>query len=178
MPRGGIRPAIRAKAQELGQLVPPEVLEFVAENASGNVRELEGILTQIVAQMELTNLSPTISSARDILRRSSSSYHERDDLNRRPMSHDDVIQVVAEHFDITPADILGSVRKKEIVVPRQVSMFIIRKDLGYSYEKIGELFGGRNHTTVMHAFTKVSRELKTDKNLIKHVQTLRRELNI
>lgn len=167
---------LRAKAQESGHLLPADVLEYVAEHTGSNVRELEGILTQIVAQIELTNSSPSVASIRDILRHSSSAFDDRSTSPEKPISHEDVIQRVAEHFSLSHADIVGAVRKKEIVVPRQICMYLIRKDLGYSYEKTGEIFGGRNHTTVMHAFTKISRELKSDKQLLKHVTTLRRAL--
>lgn len=169
---------LRAKSQDIGHLLPAETLEYVAEHAGSNVREIEGILTQIVAHIELTNEQPTIGSVKEILKKSSSNYVEKSVPNNKPISHEDVITCVADHFDLSQADLLGTVRKKEIVVPRQVCMYIIRKDLSYSYEKIGEVFGGRNHTTVMHAFTKVNRELKTDKNLIKHISSLRRDLNI
>ncbi len=168
---------LRAKAQESGHLIPAEVLEYVAEHTGANVRELEGILTQVVAQIELTNMAPSIASIRDALRHSGSGYQESGRSGgERPVTHDEVISAVAEHFDLSASDLTGIVRKKEIVVPRQVCMYLIRKDLGYSYEKTGELFGGRNHTTVMHAFTKVSREMKTDKNLLRHITALRREL--
>lgn len=167
---------LRAKTQERGQLLPTDLLRYIAENSGDNIRELEGILTQIIAKVELQNQIPTINVVKEIIDKSYNNGAHPQERVKRNINHDDVINFAAEHFDLSPQDIIGAVRKKEVVVPRQICMYLVRKELNYSFERIGEIFGKRNHSTVIHAYNKISSEVKKDKNIVRYVNALKREL--
>ena len=176
---------LRSKCQEKGHLLPNEVLEFIAKHSQENIRELEGVLIQIFADIELTNNTPTIDTVKKIIRRTYPTIIFEDDTDQtitgiikdaNVVSYSDIINVTAEVFSIKPSDIQGSSRKQEIVIARQMCMYLIRKELGKSFEYIGELFGGRNHTTVMHACNKMEKEINNNKNILKVYNSLKKEL--
>lgn len=89
---------------------------------------------------------------------------------------EDVVDIVAKYFSLTKSDLFGEDRKKEIMTPRQVSMYLIREILNQSYESIGDCFGGRNHTTVMHSCNKVENQMKIDEKLMRDINALKKEL--
>jgi chromosomal replication initiator protein len=170
------------KCKEFEVMIDPEVLAFIANNINTSVRELEGVLRQVVADMQLTHSVATISSAAQIIRRLDKAREIIGyDLEavKGPSSAqtvDDVINVVAGYYKITVNDLIGDNRQKEIMIPRQVCMYLIKNSLGASYERIGQSFGGRNHTTVMHACNKTLNRLTKDIKIIKDVNTLKREM--
>lgn len=175
---------MRSKCQEKGHLLPNDILEFIAQYSQENIRELEGVLTQVFADVELTNQSPSKDTIKKIIRRTYPNIifddDTRDDLPKNKtstvVSFDDIINVTAEVFTVKPSDILGNTRKQEVVIARQMCMYLIRKELNKSFEHIGELFGGRNHTTVMHACRKVEDEINNNKNILKIYNSLKKEL--
>ncbi|MDD4351371.1 MAG: chromosomal replication initiator protein DnaA [Candidatus Gracilibacteria bacterium] len=172
---------LRVKAQEQGLLVGQDILEYIAHNCGENIRELEGVLTQIIAEIEHTNKAPSIESVTKILNRATSADLKVNDQNAprfKAVDHEDIINFTAEYFNISPNELFGTVRKKEVVVPRQICMFLIRKELDYPLERIGEIFGGRNHTTVMHAVNKVAKDINSDKLILKSVNLIKKELRI
>lgn len=173
---------LQRKAQEYEALIPTEVLEFIAYHCQNSVRELEGVLKQAMAQAELENSMPTVKSVANIMdklcpERSHRSFVVTDE---RKIITDimEVIKLVAAYYNVTPEDLIGNVRKREFMVPRQVCMYLIRQELHQSLEHIGEEFGGRNHTTVMHSCEKVSSCLKYDQRLVRDVNALKREMGL
>lgn len=165
------RIAILRKKAEVDKLtVPDEVLEYIAKNIASNIRELEGALTRIVAFATLTNEEISISLAENSL---------KDIFNNHaavPITPELIQEKVANYFNIRVEDIQGSKKPKNIAFPRQISMYLCRKLLDISLPKIGENFGGRDHTTVIHAISKIEKQLETDAELQKTVVLLEKEI--
>lgn len=173
---------LHAKCREHQVLMPTEVLEFIAYNVHHSIRELEGVLMQAIAQYELEHSTPTIRSVAQILKklnRDADLAILEDGREQRALAKtpEDVLEIVADYFKVTKSDLIGAVRRKEISMPRQVCMYLIRKELGSSYEQIGAEFG-RNHTTVMHAFEKVVKLLRKDQKLVRDMNALKAEMGL
>ena len=167
---------LRRKCQERGIIVAPEVLEFIAHEITSNVRELEGVLVQTIAQWQCNSIEPTVDAVANFL----AKHHRLSSLknNQRSISFADVINFSADYLDLAPADITSARRNKEIVTARQICMYILKHDLNMSYDLIGKNFGGKNHTTAMHAVRKITNEMQTDKALVRSVNAIRRSLGI
>jgi chromosomal replication initiator protein len=160
---------LQAKADTLPLEIPPKVLEFLAHKISSNVRELEGALTRIVAHAELVGRPVTMESTQDVLR----------DLlraNDRRVTIDEIQKKVAEHFNMRVADMYSERRARAVARPRQVAMFLAKQLTQRSLPEIGRKFGGRDHTTVMHACKKVEELMATDQSFAEDVELLRRTL--
>ncbi len=161
---------LRKKSERDHIVVPDDVMAYIAKNIASNIRELEGALTRIVAFATLTNQDISLSLAENSL---------KDIFNKNtsvPLTPDLIQQVVADHFNIRIEDIQGSKKPKNIAFPRQISMYLCRKLLDISLPKIGESFGGRDHTTVIHAITKIEAQLETDTALQKTLLQLEKEI--
>ena len=172
---------LKQRCQDLRVIIDPEVLECIAFNIETNVRDLLGVLMQVVSQTTLNDTVPTIELVANIL----SSQHKIHQIHRSSTSvgpveqaknMNQIIETVAHYFHVTKDDLVGPVRKKDIAVARQISMYLIRRELDHSYEKIGSYFGGRNHTTVLHAYNSIEDRLKTDHRLIRDVTALKKEM--
>jgi chromosomal replication initiator protein len=160
---------LQAKAEQRRQDVPPKVLEFLAHKITSNVRELEGALTRITAHAQLIGRSITLESAQDVLQ----------DLlraNDRRATIDEIQKCVAEHFNIRLADMSTARRARAVARPRQVAMYLAKQLTPRSLPEIGRRFGGRDHTTVIHAIKKVEELLASDKTFAEDVEMLRRML--
>lgn len=175
---------LQDQSQAMGVLIDREVLEFIAYNVSSSVRELTGALKQAIAAADLENSVPTVRSVATLLRRLNVSKELVGDITdssqavRIIKSVDDVIDLVAEYYRLNRSDLLGDVRKKEIMIPRQVCMYLIRQELNESYERIGSDFGGRNHSTVLHACNKIVTRLKFDKRLVRDLNAIKKEMGL
>ncbi len=175
---------LQQKCQEFEVLIDPSVIEFIANNVHNNVRELEGVLRQAVAEAELEDKVPTIHSVARIIKRLNKAQKiigydieaKRNGFIAKTI--DDVMDIVSNYYEVTVDDLKGKGRKKEIMIPRQVCMYIIKNELGHSYEKIGDDFGGRNHTTVMHACNKLSKKVKSDLRLVRDINAIKREMGM
>lgn len=140
---------LRFKARERSYQVDPAVLEYIAQTVETNIRELEGSLNRLMVFCQLNNTAPTLEKVKDVL--SSIIFSPK----KRGVSPKKIMQVVADFYNVTMDDLIKQSRKKEYVTPRQIAMFIIRKELETSLPMIGEIFGGRDHTTVIHAIDKI-----------------------
>lgn len=176
---------LNQKCREYQAIIAPEVLSFIANNVHNSVRELEGVLKQAIAEAQLSDSVPTIRSVAQIIKRLNKAQEiigydleAKRELAARAKTALDVKGIVAVYYRLTTDDLVGKARKKEINVPRQVCMYLIKHELNQSYESIGEEFGGRNHTTVMHACNKTADRLKTDLNLVKDVNAIKREMGL
>jgi chromosomal replication initiator protein len=150
--------------------VPPEVLEFIAENVADNIRELEGALTRVTAFSTLTNERVTLDLASSVL---------RDVVGLQsgaPLTADSIISTVSQYYDIRQAEMTGSSRRQPLARQRQVAMYVCREHTGLSLPKIGAAFGGRDHTTVMHAVEKITGLIQTDKAIFDQVSAITQEL--
>jgi len=167
---------LRAKLQERGFLVETDVLQEIAEFMDTNVRELEAVLKQVIDESELMQIDPNVDLVRNIIKRLFPSKLKQRKYN--VLDHESIISVVSEHFQITPSEIIGNSRKKHITTPRHISMYLIRESLGESLESIGEMFGGKNHTTVMHSINKAKSIIHNDMAVVKIFNKIKQDLGI
>lgn len=166
------RMAILRKKEEMeGYNIDNEVIKYIAINIKSNIRELEGALTKIVALSRLDNKEITVALAEEALKDIISPN------DKREITPDLVIQVVADHFSITPADICSQKRNKDIVYPRQITMYLIREMVGIQLQLIGKCLGGRDHTTVIHGIEKIENDLKKNESLSNTIEILKKKIN-
>lgn len=178
---------LHRKARECEALIPADVIEFIAQYCSNSVRELEGVLKQVIAKSELENTMPSIKSVGEMIQKLSPkvkfvSSEEPTDLENHyakvAVSIQDIVKAVAKFYKLSVDELIGTCRKREVMLPRQVCMYLIRSELKHSFEKIGEEFGGRNHTTVMHACEKMNDSLKVNQRLAQELFTIRKLLSV
>lgn len=155
---------IQKKASERNFLTSDEVLNYIATHVQKNIRELEGALNRIIAHAQVNNSTPTIENIARILPQAVNPA-------KKITNHKDIIKVVAEFYDIDIDGLINRSRKKELVHPRQIAMYLMREEMNGSYPSIGEKLGGRDHTTVMYAYQKIRKESENN-------ETLRQEINL
>jgi chromosomal replication initiator protein len=161
---------LKKKADELGLSIEPESLEFIATNVVNNIRELEGALNRVYVSAQLTNGKMTPAFVSDCLSELVSSG------KRKGITHKHIFKVVSDFYDINPDDLIIKGRKKEIVRPRQVVIYLMRSELNCSYPGIGEKLGGRDHTTAIHAFEKIKKELELNEKLVEEITHIKEQL--
>jgi chromosomal replication initiator protein len=161
---------LKKKSEHDHVSVPSDVLEFIATKIKSNIRELEGALNRLVAYASLTNKEISVDLANEALK----------DLitqsKPKKINVDLIQEVVAKQYQIRVEDFSSRKRTRTIAFPRQVAMYLSRELTDLSLPRIGELFGGRDHTTVMHAYDKISTELQEDQNLKDAVDVILKEL--
>jgi chromosomal replication initiator protein len=161
---------LTAKAEELGRSLPAEVVEYIAQRDQTNIRELEGALNKVLAYATITGKSLGIETAIEALTDASRT------IRRESLMPQDIIDAVAGHFRIDLDDMRGSSRSQKNVVPRQVAMYLIRELTRISLVDIGDVLGGRDHTTIMHGIDKINRGIETDAGLRSHITQIRESL--
>ena len=150
--------------------IPKEVLQLIAKNVSSNVRDLEASLTKLIAYSELVGKEVTLEIAQQQLKDTFGSPKQGN------ISIETIQKVVAEHYSISFVDLKGKKRTKNIVFPRQLSMYITKELTEYSTTEIGAEFGGRDHTTVMHSIEKIEEDIKADTSLKQTIEALKRKI--
>lgn len=163
---------LTAKCHEKNTSLDDTIIQFIATTVQNNIRELEGALNRVVAAMQLTNTKPTVDSVRGLL----SSIIQTP--KRGAMTTKQVLVAVAEYYTVALEDLTGSSRKKELVAPRQVAMYIMREEMGASYPTIGQELGGRDHTTAMHAYNKIKEGLTGNAKLAQDITLIKQKLYI
>lgn len=176
---------IQEKAREKEFMIPQDVAEFIAANVTENVRELEGVLNQMIAEYELTGNTPTLTRIAQKLQKlsfTSDLLGESKVAEKRTTttirSYEDIIDAVSMHFGIEKEGILGENRKKEFMIPRQVGMYLLKTKMNYTYERIGNIFNGRNHASVLYSCNKLDKLLKKDKTLLYEVNAIKDGIGI
>jgi chromosomal replication initiator protein len=161
---------LKRNAEFSPRTVPHEVLEFIAVAVADNIRELEGALTRVTAYSALTHREIDLAMAQDVL----------GDLlpnqTGKALAAPEIIRVTAESFGFSVADVQGPSRRQPLVLCRQVAMYLCRELTDLSLPKIGENFGGRDHTTVIHSVEKVKRIIRSDRAVFDRVHTLSQQL--
>jgi chromosomal replication initiator protein len=156
---------------ELGGVVPEDVKEYIASNCVGDVRKLEGAITRVFAYATMMNGSEiTLDLTIDALK----DYFVKTIVSKNKM--DQVIQIVCEHYNLTSEELLSKKRSNDIAIPRMIAMYICRVYLDENLTKIGIQFGGKNHTTVMHAVDKIKNEILKDDHLNGEIQKMVNEI--
>ncbi|MCA9361581.1 chromosomal replication initiator protein DnaA [Candidatus Kaiserbacteria bacterium] len=160
--RGAI---LRAKAAQNGITLIDEVIDHLAQTIEGNIRELEGALNTIMCQSQLLGRPLSLEEVKVIIKNSTRP--------RKTLAVSDVVDKIARYYEVDPASIYEKTRRKEIVKPRQLIMFILREDFQVSYPAIGQKLGGRDHTTVIHSCEKIKNELKDNEELEEEITQIR-----
>lgn len=175
---------LQEKAQEYQLFIDLSVLQFIAEHTTKNVRELEGILMQAVAQYELEQRMPTIKSIAEIMSKlNKDPYLKEEDIGfvveeKKRCTFQDVIELVSKYYSVSLDDLVGKSRVREVLLPRQVAMYIGKQHLQISLVRLGEAFGNRDHTTVMNACKKIERSMQSNHDVMREIHTLTAELGI
>lgn len=160
---------LKTKSQERGVNFSDEVLDYIAVNIQKNIRELEGALNRLIAYQKINNQPPNLEIAKSLLKTLFLSPN-------KVANYKKIIQVVAEFYDLKEKDLLSSSRKKEIVEPRQVAMFLLRELLKSSYPFIGRKLGGKDHTTAIHACGKIVKEIENNENLNNEIDLIKQRI--
>jgi len=159
---------LRFKADALRVQVPDALLEYIAREIHSNIRELEGALNRVIATARLTSQPLTVELAQSALA----------DLvpQRSARTAEEIIEAVAGHYGVDVPSLKGRSRNAEIVLPRQIAMFLLREEIGASLPQIGEVLGGRDHTTVIHGYEKVSDLMERDSGVRRDIMAIRARL--
>ena len=161
---------ISSKSEKIGSVIDDESLAYIAKNIQKNVRELEGALNRVIAHCELSNCKPSLEYTKKILE------GILEQSNQKTIDSKSVLEVVSMYYSMSLDDLCGKSRKKEIVRPRQIAMYLLRKENRVSFPTIGDYFGGRDHTTAMHACEKIEKLLEHDEELLQELNFIRERL--
>ncbi len=156
---------LRKKTKDHGDKLSDEVLEYIAETVHGNIRELEGILTNLITQSEIKKIVLSLSDVK--------SYLKNNIKAKKSVSIPEIVKTVADYYHVNDALIYNKTRRKDIIKPRQIIMYILREEYDISYPVIGDKLGGRDHTTVIHSYEKIKKELAKDPHLVKEIDDIR-----
>lgn len=156
---------IRTKAAMRGVVIPDDVLDHIAMTTEGNIRDLEGALNTLLLNAEVRSEPLTLNDAKTLLRSAATP--------KKSVSVQEVVKTIANYYGVEEASIYEKTRRKEVVRPRQVVMFILREDFRISFPTIGEKLGGRDHTTVIHSCEKIKEDLRGDSNLSNELHQIR-----
>ena len=166
------RMAILRKKEEMeGYNIDNEVIKYIATHVKSNIRELEGALTKIVALSRLNKCDITLQLGEEALKDIISPGRQRE------VTAELILQIVADHFGLTPLDITSQRRSKEIVYPRQITMYLCRSMMDIPLQSIGKVLGGRDHTTIIHGCEKIAADLKKDDSLKNTIEILKKKIN-
>ena len=156
---------VRAKAAAHNFMLPDEVLEYLASAIEGNVRELEGALNTLMCQFEMRGEPITIAETKMLLRGAGAA--------KKSVSVQEVVKTIAGFYGVEEGSIYEKTRRKEVVRPRQLIMYILREDFRISFPTIGEKLGGRDHTTVIHSCDKIKNDIRVDSVLNNELNQIR-----
>ncbi len=161
---------LEAKCNEKSYPLSQEIINYIATNIQSNIREVEGALNRVIAHHQLQGTRPTLQSVKAILTSLTSTYP------KKTITPKQLISVVSQFYDIEIEYILGSSRKKELVMPRQIIMYLMRTEIQSSYPAIGQELGGRDHTTAMHAFDKIKQEIENNEKVRQEINFIKQRL--
>ena len=161
---------LKTKSAERNFYMDEEALRFIAENVKNNIRELEGALNRIIGACEFNKKLPTLKFVQQALQEIISSG------KKKGVQPQNVIEAIAQYYNISTKELIEKGRKKEIAYARHIAMYLMRSELSASYPSIGLLFGGRDHTTALHAYEKINREIETDEKVREDLGILRERI--
>jgi chromosomal replication initiator protein len=164
-----LRKLHQARAKDPSLMIGEEIIDYIAGAITGGGRELEGALNRVIATQQLIgsgalSVDMAARALRDLARPSSS----------RPVRIEDILRVVGRHYNVPKSDLLSPRRARSIVVPRQIGMYLAKKLTPRSLPEIGRRFGGRDHSTVLHAVRKIEREIQGNETLRREIAMLTR----
>jgi chromosomal replication initiator protein len=156
---------LRSKAGENIKYFDDKVLELIAETVQSSIRELEGVLTTLITQAQFRNTVLTVNDVKLLIRNNIKS--------KKNVSITDIIKNICAYYQIDEQLLYSKTRRKDVVKPRQIIMYLLRQEYDISYPVIGEKLGGRDHTTVIHSFEKIRDEIKTNASLSREIEEIR-----
>jgi len=158
------------KAAQLGISLSPEIIDFLAGTINGNIRDLEGVVNTLIVHSELKGKELTVNDVRNIIRHTAKP--------KKTVAIKDIVKLVSDFYSIEEESIYEKTRRKEVIKPRQVIMYLLREDFNISYPSIGQKLGGRDHTTVIHSCEKIKNDLKEDQTLTDEIGQIRNLLSV
>ena len=161
---------LQKKAQMENLFIPNDVLVFIANKVVSNIRELEGALNRVIAYSTLTETELSVELCTEALKELLAA------ANSKVIDATYIIEAVARYYDLRPEEFLSQKRSRNISFPRQIAMYLCRDIMGISLPKIGNEFGGRDHTTVIHAITKIEQDIENDPETERTIQELKRNI--
>ncbi len=156
---------LRSKIRRDGLSIPDDVIEFIAQTANGSVRDLEGVINSLMAYSVVYNCNVDMRLADRVIRRAVK-------IDDKPLTVDDIMDKVCTHFNVTQAAVNSKSRKRDYVVPRQLTMYFTAKYTKMPAGRIGKLIGGRDHSTVIHSCSQIEKRLKVDKMFAEEVVSI------
>ncbi|KKU79390.1 MAG: Chromosomal replication initiator protein DnaA [Parcubacteria group bacterium GW2011_GWA2_47_7] len=156
---------LQEKLKQQQVIVPDEIVQYVAETIQASIRELEGTLNLVICQSQLKNKPLSLNEIKTLIKNNAKPT--------KPVSIKDIVKTVTSFYNIDERFIFEKTRRKEVVKPRQVLMYILRQDFNISYPLIGQKLGGRDHTTVIHSCEKIKVDIKTDSLLMQEIEQIR-----
>ncbi len=159
---------LKSKAQEKKFNASDEVFSYIAENIQKNIRELEGALNKLIAHSTLTGKNINLEETKKILKNVFDSSNN--------VTFSQLLKAVSKFYDISESELKGSSRKKEIVKPRQILMYLLREELDYSFPFIGKKLGNKDHTTVMYSYKKTLKQLENDDDMKEEITLIKQTL--
>lgn len=163
---------LEAKCHEVGfNFLDKESTQFIASIIQSNVRELEGALNRVIGYCQFKNVKPTLAIVKTVLSSFTTTSTQSQSISPRHM-----LETVASFYNLKLDDLLGKNKEQRVALPRQIAMFLLRKDTNHSFPFIGQEVGGRDHTTVMHAFNKISKQLEINHRLREEVELIKKRV--
>jgi len=156
---------LSSKTKQLGVDIGPDIINYLATSIEGNIRELEGVLNLVICQIQLKGLPITINDVKNLIKDSTKPA--------KNMAVKDLVKIVADFYNLEETVVYDKSRRKEVVRPRQLIMYILREDFNISYPSIGQKLGNRDHTTVIHSCEKIKSELKINNRLVQELSQIR-----
>jgi len=160
---------LKSKCLERKVDISEEILNYIAENIKRNIRELEGALNIILAHQKLNDKTPNLATVKTLLRNITATP-------KKSVNAQKIIHTVANFYNLSVKDISSSSRKKEIVKPRQIAMYLLREELKSSFPFIGRRFGGKDHTTAIHSYNKILKEIKKNEKLEEEIELIKHNI--
>jgi chromosomal replication initiator protein len=162
---------LHAKIRKDGLDIPEDVILYIAENANGSVRDLEGVVNSLMAYSVVYGRPIDMALATSVLKRSVK-------VDNKPLTVDEIVNTVCNQFNVSPEEVGGKSRKRNLVVARQVSMYLAQKHTKMPASRIGQLIAGRDHSTVLHSCEKVEQRMKAEKEFTALIQTIERSFRL
>lgn len=159
------------KIRKDGLHIPRDVIEFISQTANGSVRDLQGVINSLMAYSIVYNSNIDMRLAERVIKRAVK-------IDDKPLTVDEIIETVCNHFNVSPSAVGGKSRKRDFVVARQVSMYLAQKYTKMPASRIGKLVGNRDHSTVIHSCTQVENRLKVDKEFLAEIESLENSFKI
>jgi chromosomal replication initiator protein len=156
---------LQSKTKEYRDKIPDDVLQYIAETIQGNIRELEGVMTSVLSHIQIKQQAITLLDVKNLLKNSIRA--------KKSISIPEIVKMIADYYHIPDVYIYNKTRRKDVVKPRQIVMYILREDFDISYPMIGDRLGGRDHTTVIHSYEKIKGILKDNPQLSREIEDIR-----